>query len=101
MEDGKALVVTNRLQVPEAYAARLEQGFAHSTRMEGVPGCLGFEFLRREEGGEYLVVTRWTDRAAYDAWRESDAFQRAHAHTNPDSPVQSELAIYEVLLHQP
>ncbi|MAG35199.1 MAG: antibiotic biosynthesis monooxygenase [Dehalococcoidia bacterium] len=95
------IVVINRLHVAADYSSHLEQAFGNARRMDNVPGCLGFEFLRNEAGGEYLVVTRWSDREAYEAWRASDSFQQAHSRTDPDSPVKAELGLYDVLTHTP
>jgi heme oxygenase (staphylobilin-producing) len=69
--------------------------------MAGVAGFISFDLLKSEAGDEYLVVTRWDDRKSFEAWREGDAFQRAHAITNPNSPVTSELGTYEVVLTRP
>jgi len=91
------IVAINRLQVPATYADHLEQAFGKTRGMDGVPGCTGFECLRNEDGGEYLVVTRWIDRLSYESWLSSDAFQRVHSQANPDSPVKTELSLYEVL----
>jgi heme-degrading monooxygenase HmoA len=46
------------------------------------------------------VLTIWEDQAAFEAWRASDAFQRAHSSTNPNSPVQSALETYDVVIEQ-
>jgi heme oxygenase (staphylobilin-producing) len=93
------IVVINRLTVPAEYAAQLEGAFgSHSGGMKDVPGCKRFQLLRRSEGGEYLVLTEWQDRAAFEAWRQSDAFQRAHGGANPHSPVKSQLETYEIAL---
>jgi heme-degrading monooxygenase HmoA len=94
------VVVINRLQVPAEYAGHLEQAFGRSGSMAGVPGFLFFQLLRREGGGEYLVLTAWRDKQAFESWRASDAFQRAHSETNPNSPVRSSLETYEVLAEQ-
>ncbi len=91
-------VAINRLRVPAEYASRLEEGFGRGGGVEGVPGFVSFDLLRSEEGTEYLVLTRWEDKGAFEAWREGDAFQRAHASTNPNSPVRSELTVYDVVL---
>jgi heme oxygenase (staphylobilin-producing) len=95
------VVAINRLRVPDEYASRLEQAFGHSGSMQGVPGFLRFELLKRSEGGEYLVVTHWESQEAFTAWRQSDASQRAHSGSNPHSPVTSQLETYEVVLAQP
>ena len=94
-------VAINRLRVPAEYAGRLEEGFNRAGGMDGVAGLLSFDLLRAEGGGEYLVLTRWEDKPSFEAWRQGDAFQRAHASTNPNSPVRSELALYDVVLSRP
>lgn len=93
-------VAINRLRVPAEYGDRLERAFSHAASMAGVPGFRAFKLLKNEAGGEYLVLTEWEDRAAFETWTESDAFVRAHSGSNPNSPVKSELAVYEVLLSQ-
>lgn len=48
--------------------------------VEGEDGFEGFELLRPTDGrSTWLVVTRWRDEAAYEAWLSSDAFAAAHA----------------------
>ena len=94
-------VVINRLNVPAEYASHLEQAFGRSSGMQDVPGFRAFKFLRKEDGGEYLVLTEWEDRASFEAWTASDAFSRAHSGSNPNSPVKSELGVYEVMISKP
>ena len=93
-------VAINRLRVPAEYADHLEQAFARASNMAGVPGFRAFKFLRAEDGGEYLVLTEWDDRASFEAWTQSDAFTRAHSGSNPNSPVRSELTVYEALIER-
>jgi heme-degrading monooxygenase HmoA len=94
-------VAINRLRVPGEYAGRLEDGFSKAAGMDGVGGFVSFDLLRSEAGGEYLVLTKWQDKASFEAWREGDSFQRAHASTNPNSPVKSELGTYDVVISRP
>jgi heme-degrading monooxygenase HmoA len=90
------IVVLNRLTVPETEADALVASFAGAAgRMAEVPGCLGFELWQRQGAGEFQVVTRWRDRRAFEAWRESEAFRRAHAHAAGGT---AELSIFEVRL---
>ena len=90
------IVAVNRLTVRETEAEGLVAAFAGAAgRMAEVPGCLGFELWQGETAGEFQVVTRWRDRAAFDAWRESEAFRRAHGHSGG---AGAELAIFEVRL---
>jgi heme-degrading monooxygenase HmoA len=95
-------VAINRLTVPAEYAGRLEEGFGRSAGgMDGVAGFVSFDLLRSEAGGEYMVLTKWRDRASFDAWREGDAFQRSHGAANPNSPVRSELLTFDVMISRP
>jgi heme oxygenase (staphylobilin-producing) len=95
-------VAINRLKMPAEYGTHLEQAFQRNAGgMTGVAGFVSFDLLRAEAGGEYLVVTRWLDRPSFEAWREGDAFSRAHSDTNPNSPVSSELGTYETIITHP
>ncbi|EKP95680.1 antibiotic biosynthesis monooxygenase family protein [Thermaerobacter subterraneus] len=111
------LIVINRIWPEPGSEQRLEEAFSRSPGMKDVPGCLGFEFWRREATGpaghpgagaadaaggaggrsEYLVVTRWESREAFEAWRRSAHFQHAHRDTGASAGARSELAVYEVL----
>ena len=93
-------VAINRLRVPAEYASHLEQAFARASGMAGVPGFRAFKLLKSEDGGEFLVLTEWDDRDSFEAWTRSDAFSRAHSGSNPNSPVRSELTVYEVLIER-
>ncbi|MFS8640722.1 MAG: antibiotic biosynthesis monooxygenase [Symbiobacteriaceae bacterium] len=90
-------VVINRIRPLPGTEDRIEQAFARASGMKGVPGCLGFEFWRSREGGEYLVVTRWDSEESFRAWRESEHFRRAHRDTSASAGASSELLVYEVL----
>jgi heme oxygenase (mycobilin-producing) len=95
-------VAINRLTVPAEYGGRLEQAFTHNASgMVGIAGFVSFDLLRAEEGGQYLVVTKWEDKASFEAWRDGDAFSKAHSKVNPNSPVTSELGAYDVVISRP
>jgi heme oxygenase (mycobilin-producing) len=76
-----SVVKINVLQVPEGRGEVLEQRFAsRAGEVEKVDGFESFELLRPTEGTDkYLVVTRWRDEEAFQAWLNSDAFQKGHA----------------------
>jgi heme oxygenase (staphylobilin-producing) len=93
-------VAINRLTVPTEYAEHLERAFSNASGMAGVPGFRAFKLLRSEAGGEYLVLTEWDDRGSFEAWTQSDAFSRAHSGSNPNSPVTSQLTVYEALIER-
>ena len=99
------LVVQNRLIAPVEMRDRLEQGFKHAANMQGMAGFISFKFLRAEgevEEGKalYIAQTTWQDRPSFEAWRDSDAFAKAHSGPNSgaNSPLQSKVEVFEVAL---
>jgi heme-degrading monooxygenase HmoA len=93
-------VAMNRLTVPAEYQGQLTERFgAAGERMKNVPGLLDYMFLMPTEGDEIVVYMKWEDEAAFKAWAESDAFTKAHANANPNSPVKSVLKTYTVQFH--
>ncbi|MTV27140.1 antibiotic biosynthesis monooxygenase [Nitriliruptoraceae bacterium ZYF776] len=83
-----SVVKINVLQVPEGRGEVLEQRFAaRAGEVEKVDGFESFDLLRPTEGTDrYLVVTRWRDEAAFQAWLSSDAFTKGHAQSAGDAP---------------
>ncbi|MFD2371490.1 antibiotic biosynthesis monooxygenase family protein [Brevibacillus sp. GCM10020057] len=93
-------VSMNRLRVPADYQPHLERAFASGGEgMKEVPGFLEFLFLAPTEGDEYIVFTKWNSEEDFKKWTESEAFKRAHAGSNPNSPVKSDLRNYIVKAH--
>jgi heme-degrading monooxygenase HmoA len=93
-------VAINRLRCPASYAEPLERAFRHAGNLQGVPGFVSFRFLRHTREGEpleYLAVTTWESREAYEAWTRSESFSRAHQAASADSPVSASLDTYEEL----
>jgi heme oxygenase (mycobilin-producing) len=76
-----SVVKINVLSVPEGRGEVLEQRFAsRAGEVEKVDGFESFELLRPTEGFDrYLVVTRWRDEESFEAWLNSQAFQKGHA----------------------
>lgn len=48
------------------------------TYLEDVPGFLHFVLLRSDEENHYVSHSMWADRAAFDAWTESESFTKGH-----------------------
>lgn len=94
----------NAITVPEGGGEELARRFAERAgAVDHANGFEGFELLRPTDDRQtWLVVTRWRDRAAFEAWVASPAF--AHGHRGVSSqgadhpPVSShnELWSYEV-----
>ena len=81
-----SVVKINVIEVPAGRGEVLEERFAsRAGDVEQVDGFESFELLRPTEGTDrYLVVTRWRDDAAFQAWLTSDAFTRGHARSAGD-----------------
>jgi heme-degrading monooxygenase HmoA len=73
---------------------------ARAGAVDDQDGFEGFELLEPTDGRDvWLVVTRWRDDDAFEAWTSSQAFSRGHAaEDKPQRPVgmQSELWSYVV-----
>jgi heme-degrading monooxygenase HmoA len=87
-----SVVKINVLQVPAERAEMLEQRFAaRAGEVETVDGFESFDLLRPTEGTDrYLVVTRWRDEDAFQAWMASPAFTKGHAQSAGDAPPASD-----------
>jgi heme-degrading monooxygenase HmoA len=67
------IAIVNNLPVEEGAAARIVERFAESRgHVQGFPGFVSMEVLKSEAENEVLVVTRWQDRASFDAWVGSE-----------------------------
>ncbi len=73
------IAIFNSLPVKEGAADTIVERFAESRgHVQGFPGFVSMEVLKSGEGDEVLVITRWQDRASFDAWVRSDEFRMAH-----------------------
>lgn len=98
------VIKINAITVPAGGGDELARRFAERAgAVDGQAGFEGFELLRPTDGrDQWLVVTRWRDGDAFDAWVASPAFAHGHAGANRPAPdgapvsVGSELWSYEV-----
>jgi heme-degrading monooxygenase HmoA len=94
----------NAITVPQSGGEELARRFAERAgAVDNADGFEGFELLRPTDGRlTWLVVTRWRDKAAFEAWVTSPAFAHGHRGVSSEradhSPVaaHSELWSYEV-----
>ena len=93
------IVVMNVVTVAGDRAEDFEEAFLTRERLLAqAEGFAGFELLKRDRGGEYVVLTRWESRNDFRAWVQSDLFKRSHSRRDEGSLAQSnELRNYEVL----
>jgi len=92
------VIVMNVVNVAEDRAEEFERAFLSRERLlNQADGFAGFELLRRDGHGEYVVLTRWESRDAFKAWVNSDLFRRAHSRREGGIAMGNELRTYDVL----
>ncbi len=93
------IAVVNSLPVKEGAAGRIVERFAESRgHVQRFPGFVSMEVMRSEEDDEVLVVTRWQNRASFDAWVRSEEFARAHGRSGGEGLPREhpKMSSYEV-----
>lgn len=70
----------NAITVPKDSGDELAHRFAaRAGAVDGADGFEGFELLKpTDDRDQWLVVTRWRDDAAFQAWVDSPAFAHGH-----------------------
>ena len=85
--DGRVTIIKiNAITVPEGAGDELARRFAARVgAVDGQPGFEGFELLKPTDGRlQWLVVTRWANDEAFQAWVSSASF--AHGHKGAAAP---------------
>ena len=102
------VIKINAITVPEGSGDELAKRFAaRAGAVDDQDGFEGFELLQpTDERTTWLVVTRWRDEDAFNAWVSSPAFGHGHrseqagaggeAPAHPPVSVSSELWSYAV-----
>ena len=102
------VVRINAITVPADSGDELARRFAsRAGAVDGQDGFEGFELLQPTDGRTtWLVVTRWRDEEAFQAWQNSPAFGHGHrsaaggpgGHAGGQSPVavSSELWSFDI-----
>ena len=74
----------NAITVPADSGDELAKRFAaRAGAVDGQDGFEGFELLAPTDGRDvWLVLTRWRDEAAFEAWMASASFGHSHAGTS-------------------
>lgn len=84
------VVKINAITVREGSGDELARRFANRAgAVDDADGFEGFELMQpTDDRGTWLVVTRWRDEDAFNAWVTSPAF--AHGHRGPTEQSDSE-----------
>ena len=74
------VIKINALTVPAEMGDEVARRFAaRAGAVDDADGFEGFELLKPEDDRTtWLVLTRWRDDEAFDAWRNSGAAEEAH-----------------------
>jgi heme-degrading monooxygenase HmoA len=97
------IAIFNSLPVKDGAADRIVERFAESRgHVQDFPGFVSMEVLKSDNGDEVLVITRWEDRASFDAWVRSDEFASAHGRGGGEGLLRShpKMSTYEVALRR-
>lgn len=97
------IAIMNSLPVNEGAADEVVERFSGSRgHVQDFPGFVSMEVLKSAEEDEVLVVTRWRDRAAFDAWVQSEEFARAHARGGTQGLLRGhpKMSSYEVAVQR-
>lgn len=88
------VIKINAITVPEDSGDELARRFAaRAGAVDNQEGFEGFELLKpTDDRTTWLVVTRWRDEAAFEAWVSSPAFAHGHrsASEQESSPASGE-----------
>ena len=81
-----SVVKINAITIPEGMGPQLEGRFAGRAKMvEQFDGFEDFQLLRPTEGEDrYFVYTRWASEEHFQAWMNSQDFERGHASGQAD-----------------
>ncbi len=96
-----SVVKINAITVPRERFEEFAQRFAsRAGHVQNSDGFEAFELLRPNDDRDVcLVVTRWRDEQAFEAWRTSADFAAGHAQHRTGGPIgtASELWSFDVL----
>ncbi|HAP74717.1 MAG TPA: antibiotic biosynthesis monooxygenase [Acidimicrobiaceae bacterium] len=101
------VIKINALTVPAEMGPEVARRFAARVgAVDGQDGFEGFELLQPADARTtWLVVTRWRDEAAFEAWKASPAFAHGHRAEGGGGPapmpIQAELWSYTVAVASP
>ncbi len=95
------VAICNSLPVKEGAADRIIERFSTSQgHVRNFPGFVSMEVLKPEE--EVLVITRWQNRASFEAWVRSEESARVHGQSGGEGLLRGhpKMTSYEVVIER-
>ncbi len=95
-------VVNNRVLVANGWEEIFEERFRQRAgQINQQPGFIDMQILRPEaQDTPYIVMTRWQDKGAFEAWVSSDDFRLAHSNPMPGEAFKGkgQIEMFEVVV---
>jgi heme oxygenase (mycobilin-producing) len=92
------VTVMNVVHVKEENREAFEHQFLNrESHVHRAEGFAGFELLRRDRDGEYIVLSRWESDEDFKAWVNGDLFKKSHRHADGQLADTSEVRHYDVI----
>lgn len=75
-----AFVAVNFIHCESDYVSRFEELFrSRAHAIDRIPGFISMRVLKPSApGGDYLVVSEWSDSGAFESWQRSPEFLEGH-----------------------
>jgi heme-degrading monooxygenase HmoA len=84
-------IAMNRFQVAKGSELAFEKVWlSRDSHLDKVPGFVEFHLLKGPEADDHTLYashTVWRDRAAFEAWTQSEAFRAAHQSAGDNKPL--------------
>lgn len=80
------IVVANRFEIADGYETEFVERFRENLgAVTEFDGFVSFELLvpGDDDTDSFVALTRWESRADFEAWTDSEAFERSHAGDAP------------------
>lgn len=92
------IVVSNHVQISESHADTFVQRLKNSYGIEDQPGFVELRLLQPIDAEGYITATTWESMDDYEAWKDGDAFEQAHADRSADETftAPNEVEIHEI-----
>jgi len=101
-------IAMNRFQVNAGQESAFEEMWRNrETYLQEVPGFVEFSLLRNwlqseDKTTEYISHSTWASREDFDAWTQSEAFNRGHAQGSVKGVLAGHpiVSLYQTVLHE-
>lgn len=93
------IVVQNHIPVKKEYSEQFEQTLINrKSFLTRFHGFLRNDIMRPVMGDTYIILTYWNSKEEFNAWTESDEFQKSHDSSIPREAFtgKSIVTIHEV-----